>query len=114
RGELAAEGRQVHPEAPQRLRGHAVIGLDERGQDVLRVEHGTLEPLRELLGGDDGLLGLLGESIELHVVGSLCQFRGSGWSTRSRNVSAAAFALADRSVGRTTLTRTYRSPLPTP
>ena len=53
---------QVHAEAPERLGGHAVVRLDERGQEVLGVEHGALEPLGELLGGDDGLLGLLGES----------------------------------------------------
>ena len=67
RGELAAERGQVHAEPPERLGGHAVVGLDERGQQVLGVEHGALEPLGELLGGDDGLLGLLGESVELHV-----------------------------------------------
>ena len=75
RGELAAERRQVHAQAAERLGGHAVIGLDERGQDVLGVEHGALEPLRELLGGDDGLLGLLGEAVELHGTRGLA---GSG------------------------------------
>ena len=57
---------QVHAEPAQRLGGHAVVRLEQRGQDVLGVEDGALEPLGELLGGDDGLLGLLGESIELH------------------------------------------------
>ena len=66
---------QVDAEAAERLGGHAVIGLDERGQDVLGVEHGALEPLRELLGGDDGLLGLLGESVELHGRVSLSRVR---------------------------------------
>jgi hypothetical protein len=66
RGELATERGEVDTQAPQRLGGHAVVGLDERGQDVFRVEHGTLEPLRELLRGDDGLLGLFRESVELH------------------------------------------------
>ena len=37
-------------------------------QDVLGVEDRAVEPLGGRLGGDDGLLGLLGESVELHVV----------------------------------------------
>ena len=66
-GDLAAERRQVDAEAAEGLRRDPVIGLDERAEQVLGVEHGALESLRRLLGGDDGLLGLLGESIELHV-----------------------------------------------
>ena len=65
---------QVHAQAPERLGGDAVVRADERGEQVLRVEHGALHPLGELLGGDDGLLGLLGEAVELHGSGS----RGSG------------------------------------
>jgi hypothetical protein len=67
RGELAAESRKVDAQAPKRLGRDPVIGLDERRQQVLGVEERALEPLGELLGGDDGLLGLLGESIELHL-----------------------------------------------
>ena len=66
RGDLAAERPEVHAQAPERLGGDAVVGVDERGEQVLRVQDGALHPLGELLGGDDGLLGLLGESVELH------------------------------------------------
>ena len=93
RGELAPERGEVHAQAPERLGGDAVVGLDEGGEQVLRVEHGALHPLGELLGGDDGLLGLLGEAVELHgrsrPVGRVrvrWSARGSGWSTRSRKV----------------------------
>ena len=70
-GELAAERGQVDAEAAQRLRRDPVVGLDERAEHVLGVEDGALESLRGLLGGDDGLLGLLGETVELHRVRSL-------------------------------------------
>ena len=70
RRDLAAERRQVHAQAPERLGGDPVVRLDEGGEQVLRVEHGALHPLGELLGGDDGLLGLLGEAVELHGSGS--------------------------------------------
>ena len=73
RGELAAERGQVDAEPAERLGGDAVVGLDERGEEVLGVEDRALERLGELLGGEDGLLGLLGEAIELH-----------GWSHGSR------------------------------
>jgi len=33
---------------------------------VLRVEDGALEGFGEALGGEDRLLGLLGETVELH------------------------------------------------
>ena len=65
--QLATERGQVDAEPAQRLGRDAVVGLDERGQDVLGVEDRAVEPLGGRLGGDDGLLGLLGESIELHV-----------------------------------------------
>ena len=71
RGELAAEGGQVHAEAAEGLGGHAVIRLHERGEEVLGVEHGALEPFGELLGGENGLLGLLGKAIELHAWASV-------------------------------------------
>ncbi len=106
RRELAAERRQVDAEPAQRLGGDAVIGFDEGGQQVFGVEDRALESLGRRLGGDDGLLGLLGESIELHR-GSLFGApvdvgqRGSGCLTRSRKARAAAFASSDRSVGRT-------------
>ena len=57
---------QVDAEPPERLGRDAVVGLDERAEQVLGVEDRALEPLGGLLGGDDGLLGLLGESVELH------------------------------------------------
>ena len=57
---------QVDAEAAERLGGDAVVGLDERGQDVLGVEDRAVEALGECLGLEDGLLGLLGESVELH------------------------------------------------
>ena len=67
RGELAAERGQVDAQPAQRLGGDAVVRLDERAEQVLGVEDRAVQPLGGLLGGDDGLLGLLGESIELHV-----------------------------------------------
>ena len=71
---------QVDAEPAKGLGGDAVVRLDERGQDVLGVEDRAVEALGGGLGGDDGLLGLLGESVELH-----------GGSRRSsvRRVSAA-------------------------
>ena len=66
RGELAAERREVHAEPAQRLGRDAVVGLEERGQDVLGIEDRAVEPLGGGLGGDDRLLGLLGEAFELH------------------------------------------------
>ena len=42
-GELVAEGGQVDAEAAERLGRHAVVGLDEGGQDVLRIEHRAVE-----------------------------------------------------------------------
>ena len=66
RRELGAEGRQVDAEPAERLGGHAVVRLDERRQEVLGVEDGAVERLGQLLGGEHRLLGLLGESIELH------------------------------------------------
>ncbi len=74
-GKLAAERGEVHAQAPERLGGDPVVGIQEGGKEVLRVQHGALHPLGELLGGDDGLLGLLGEAIELHGPGS----RRAGW-----------------------------------
>ena len=71
---------EVDAQPPERLGGDAVVGLDERGEQVLGVEHGALHPLGELLGGDDGLLGLLGESVELHGSGSRAVMRSVGWS----------------------------------
>ena len=67
RRDLAAERGQVDAEAPERLGRDAVVGLDERAEDVLGVEDRALQPGGGGLGGDDGLLGLLGEAIELHV-----------------------------------------------
>ncbi len=67
RGDLAAERGQVDAEATERLGRDAVVGLDEGAEQVLGVEDRAVQPLRGRLGGDDGLLGLLGEAIELHV-----------------------------------------------
>ena len=67
------------------------------------------------LGGDDGLLGLLGEAVELHgrSLGRCGSARGSGWSTRStKRPRRPSLASSDRSVGRTTRALTYRSPWP--
>jgi hypothetical protein len=66
RRELAAEPGQVDTEPPERLGRDPVIGLDERGEDVLGVEDRTVEALGGGLGLEDGLLGLLGEAVELH------------------------------------------------
>ena len=109
RRELAAEAGQVDAEPAERLGRDAVVRLDERGQDVLGIEDRAVESLGGRLGGDDGLLGLLGEAFELHIRVSQ---RGSGWSMRSKRVRAAARASSDRLVGRMTLALTYRSPWP--
>ena len=66
RRQLAAEPGQVDAEPAERLGRDAVVGLDERGQDVLGVEDRAVEALGGGLGREDGLLGLLGESVELH------------------------------------------------
>ena len=92
--QLAAERGQVDAEPAQGLGRDAVIRLEQRGQDVLGVEDGAVESLGRRLGGDDGLLGLLGEAVELHLWFSLgsCggqSLRGSGWSARKRKVLAA-------------------------
>ena len=79
---------------------------------------GLCEPLGERLGGDDGLLGLLGVSIELHgvllPVARGQASRGSGCSTRSMNVRAAAAASSARSVGQDDAGPGERSPDPSP
>ncbi len=67
RGDLAAERGQVDAKPPERLGRDPVIGLDERAEDVLGIEDRALQPGGGGLGRDDGLLGLLGEAIELHV-----------------------------------------------
>ena len=64
--QLATEPGQVDAEPAQRLGRDAVVGLDERGQDVLGVEDRAVEALGGGLGLEDGLLGLLGEAVELH------------------------------------------------
>ena len=66
RGDLAAEGWQVDAEPAQRLGRDAVVGLDERAQQVFGVEDRAVQAGGRGLGLDDGLLGLLGEAIELH------------------------------------------------
>ena len=114
--QLAAERGQVDAEPAKGLGRDAVVRLDERGQDVFGVEDGAVEPLGRRLGGDDGLLGLLGEAIELHLRFSLgscdgqSSLRGLGWSARTRNDLAAVLASSDRAVGRTRRDLTYRSP----
>src|SRR6185369_2230756 len=106
--QLATECGQIDTEPAKGLGRDPVVRLDERGQDVFGVEDRAVEPLGYRLGGDDGLLGLLGEAIELHLTFSLgsgdgqSSLRGLGWSARRRNVRAASFASSDRFVGRTT------------
>ena len=66
-GQLVAERGQVDAEATERLGRNAVVGLDEGGQDVLRNRgSGCPGSAGVLLGGDDRLLGLLGETVKLH------------------------------------------------
>jgi hypothetical protein len=66
RRELAAEPGQVDAEPAQGLGRDPVIGLDQRREDVLGIEDRAVEALGCRLGGDDRLLGLLGEAFELH------------------------------------------------
>ena len=66
RPELDADARGVRAELAQR-HGRDALGVLEQGrQDVLGVEHRALRPRGQLLGGEDGLLGLLGVAVELH------------------------------------------------
>ena len=83
RGKLAAERAEVHPDPAERLRGNALIVLDEGGEDVLRVEDRALEPLGQRLGTGDRLLRLLGETVQVHR--DLGSFRSgnAGLVTRS-------------------------------
>ena len=122
RGDLAAERAEVHAEPPERLGGDPVVGLDERGEQVLGVEHGALHPLGELLGGDDGLLGLLGEAVELHgsvLVRWWCggSVGGPGIGLVGEVEEGPGRRRAPRRrarCGSTTRTFTYRSPAPSP
>jgi len=43
----------------QRLGRDAVVRLDQRGKEMLRIEHRALEILGQTLRGDDGLLCFL-------------------------------------------------------
>ena len=52
RGQLAAERGQVDAEPPQRLGGDAVVGFEQGGEEVLRVEDGALGLGGEALGGE--------------------------------------------------------------
>ena len=81
---------------------------------MLGIEDGAVEPLGGRLGGEDGLLGLLGESIELHrvVSCSLASARVGLVDEVEEARGPPSFASSDRSVGRTTLALTYRSPWP--
>ena len=125
-GEFAAERRQVHAEPTKRLSRDPVIGRDERIEQVLGVQDRAVQSLGGGLGGDDGLLGLLGESVELHSVVS--RFgrisAGMGWSIsanaplrrgpRPRRTGRSAgrrFALANRSPGPVPLKRGMPRPV---
>ena len=101
-GQLAAERGQVHAEPSERLGRDAVIGLDEGVEQVFGIQDRTLESLGGGLRGHDGFLGLLGESVELHVGLSGADQRGDGWSMRVKRAAAAVLASSDRSVGRIT------------
>ena len=65
-GHFPAESGHVDTDMAQRLRRNAVVGLHQRGEEMLRIEHGALELLGQPLSRDDGLLCLLGEAIEIH------------------------------------------------
>ena len=97
RRELAAERGQVDAEAAERLGRDPVVGLDEGAEQVLGVEDRALQPLGGRLGGDDGLLGLLGEAIELHVRSLGCGGRAGG---RGRGSARAASRASSEQVGR--------------
>ena len=103
-GQLAAERRAGRRRAGGASRRGCRRRARRARQDVLGVEDRAVEALGGGLGGDDGLLGLLGESVELHV-GSV-RLRpgsaGSGWSMVSKKRAGGARASSDRSVGRTT------------
>ena len=68
RRELHRDLGRVGTELAQDHDGDALAILEERGEDVLGVEHGARGARGELLGGEDGLLGLLGVAIEFHGV----------------------------------------------
>ncbi len=66
RGQLPAERGQVHAHPAKGLGRDSLLILGERREEVLGIEHGALEPFREGLSAGDRLLGLLGESFEVH------------------------------------------------
>ena len=109
RGHFAPEGGHVGTEAAQGLGRDAVVCLDQRREQVLRIEHGTLQLLGNSLGVDDGFLCLLSEAVEVHGVALM---RGFGWTIWRRNSSAAAFWRPSSVAGRMTLIRAYISPAP--
>ena len=115
--------RQVDADAAERLGRDPLVVLDEGGEEVLGVEDGALEALGERLGADDRLLGLLGEAFEVHGATVLRCCRG-GSRARCWSLAPARVGLVDgveeggrgrprpgsSSAGRTTFTRTRRSP----
>ena len=76
--------RHVGAETAQRGGGDALVVLEQRGEEVLDVERRALRVGGEALGGEDGLLRLLGVAVELHGrVAPVAGWRGSGWSMAS-------------------------------
>ena len=80
RGSPASSPRKAGRSTPSRRSvsaGMPSSGSTSAASRCSASSDGALEPLGELLGGDDGLLGLLGESVELHGWS-----RARSWSVR--------------------------------
>ena len=80
---------QVDAEPAERLGGDAVVGLDERVEQVLGVEDGADSHASSAArwAASDRLLGLLGVAVELHrrfsgIVAGSGSGRGSRWSAQ--------------------------------
>jgi hypothetical protein len=67
RGQLDVDLGRVSAELAQGHGGDAVRVIEQRGEDVFRIEDGAGLVGGQLLGGEDCLLRLLRESVELHT-----------------------------------------------
>ena len=105
RGSAASSPRNAGRSTPSRRRvsaGMPSSGSTSAREDVLGVEDRALRAAAAVcLGGDDGLLGLLGESVELHVRSlSVSRVSAGRVGRRGRGRSRAAAVRLVGQVGR--------------